>query len=233
MDSRLYHFCRAQRSWSPSCSFTVTVSVTLLAIAILLVFFLTALPIFDFSKYALNVGADPATGAAIELPGHGPFLPFGVHGILASLPFAVWLFLGIEQIPLAAEEAADPKRDMPKGIMRGMFTLIVLGFLVLLINPSMSIERQVTVNQDGPRRFRSRYLERTDPRWLPGDFWIKRREGVGVARRRRTDCEFPCDHLRLWQADLFFVAGRLFPLSYSSEAQDTEHCPHCRQVEHA
>jgi len=56
-------------------SFTVTVIVTLLAIAILLVFFLTALPIFDFSKYALNIGADPATGAAIELPGHGPFLP--------------------------------------------------------------------------------------------------------------------------------------------------------------
>src|SRR5262249_18533172 len=35
-------------------------------------------------------------------------------------------------------------RDMPKGIMRGMFTLIALGFLVLLINPSISIERQVT-----------------------------------------------------------------------------------------
>jgi ethanolamine permease len=125
-------------------SFAVTVSVTLLAIAILLVFFLTALPIFDFSKYALNIGADPATGAAIELPGHGPFLPFGVHGILASLPFAVWLFLAIEQVPLAAEEATDPKFDIPKGIMRGMFTLIALGFLVLLINPSISIERQLT-----------------------------------------------------------------------------------------
>ena len=126
-------------------SFTVTVFVTLLAIAILFVFFVTALPIFDFSKYALNIAADPATGAAVELPeGHGPFLPFGVHGILASLPFAVWLFLAIEQLPLAAEEAADPKRDMPKGIMLGMFTLIALGSLVLLINPSIPIERQVT-----------------------------------------------------------------------------------------
>ena len=126
-------------------SFTVTVIVTLLAIAILFVFFVTALPIFDFSKYALNIAADPATGAAVELPeGHGPFLPFGVHGILASLPFAVWLFLAIEQLPLAAEESADPKRDMPKGIMLGMFTLIALGSLVLLINPSIPIERQVT-----------------------------------------------------------------------------------------
>jgi ethanolamine permease len=126
-------------------SFTVTVIVTLLAIAILIVFFVSAIPFFDFSKYAMNIGADPSTGAAVELPeGHGPFLPFGTHGVLAALPFAVWLFLAIEQLPLAAEEAADPKRDMPKGIMLGMFTLIALGFLVLIFNPAIPIEREVT-----------------------------------------------------------------------------------------
>jgi ethanolamine permease len=93
----------------------------------------------------MNIGADPATGAGVELPeGNGPFLPFGTHGVLAALPFAVWLYLAIEQIPLAAEESADPKRDMPKGIMLGMFTLIALGFLVLIINPAIPIERQVT-----------------------------------------------------------------------------------------
>jgi amino acid transporter len=126
-------------------SFLVTAIVTLLAILILVVFFVSAIPFFDFGKYAMNIGADPTTGAAVELPdGHGPFLPFGVHGILASLPFAVWLFLAIEQLPLAAEESADPKRDMPKGIMLGMFTLIALGFLVLLFNPAIPIARDVT-----------------------------------------------------------------------------------------
>src|SRR5215510_10954958 len=126
-------------------SFTVTVIVTLLAIAILLIFFVSAIPFFDFSKYAMNIGADPATGAAVELPdGHGPFLPFKGYGILAALPFAVWLFLAIEQLPLAAEESVDPARDMPKGIMLGMFTLIVLGFLVLIINPAIPIQREVT-----------------------------------------------------------------------------------------
>jgi ethanolamine permease len=125
-------------------SFLVTVMVTLLAIIILAVFFVSALPFFDFAKYAMNIGVDPTTGAAVELAdGHGPFLPFGIHGVLASLPFAVWLFLAIEQLPLAAEESADPKRDMPRGIMLGMFTLIALGFLVLIINPAIPIERQV------------------------------------------------------------------------------------------
>jgi ethanolamine permease len=126
-------------------SFMVTIMMTLLAIGILVFFFVTAIPFFDFGKYALNIGADPATGAAVELPGgHGPFLPFGVYGVLASMPFAVWLFLAIEQLPLAAEESADPQRDMPKGIMLGMFTLIALGFLILLFNPAIPIERQVT-----------------------------------------------------------------------------------------
>ena len=125
-------------------SFTVTVIVTLLAIAILLIFFLSAIPFFDFSKYAMNIGVD-ASGAAVELPdGHGPFLPLGTYGILGALPFAVWLFLAIEELPLAAEELADPRRDMPKGIMLGMFTLIGLGFLVLLFNPASPITREVT-----------------------------------------------------------------------------------------
>ncbi len=67
-----------------------------------------------------------------ELPeGNGPYFPFGIHGVLATLPFAVWLFLAIEQLPLAAEESIDPKRDMPPGILLGMLTLI-LGFLVLI-----------------------------------------------------------------------------------------------------
>ncbi|MGH6737176.1 MAG: amino acid permease [Methyloceanibacter sp.] len=126
-------------------SFMVTAMVTLMAVAVLVTFFISAIPFVDFNRYALNIGADPVTGAAVELPeGNGPFLPFGVYGVLAAMPFAVWLFLAIEQLPLAAEESVDPKRDMPRGIMLGMFTLIALGFLVLFLNPSIPIERTVT-----------------------------------------------------------------------------------------
>ena len=57
--------------------------------------------------------------------------------MLASLPFAVWLFLAIEQLPLAAEESVDPKRDMPKGILLGMATLVVSAFMIVLLNPSV------------------------------------------------------------------------------------------------
>ncbi|WP_407716709.1 amino acid permease [Mangrovibrevibacter kandeliae] len=114
-------------------SFKVTVVVTLLALAVLVIFWLSAFPSVDFAANALNIGADGA-----PLPGgHGPFLPFGVTGIFTALPFAVWLFLAIEQLPLAAEESVDPKRDMPRGIILGMATLILSAFMILFLNPSL------------------------------------------------------------------------------------------------
>src|SRR6185436_397298 len=43
----------------------------------------------------------------------------------------------IEQLPLAAEESIDPKRDMPKGIILGMLTLIVSAGMIVWLNPAV------------------------------------------------------------------------------------------------
>jgi ethanolamine permease len=117
-------------------SFKVTVVVTVLALAVLAVFDVSVILSgqFDFSRWALNIGPDGA-----ELPdGGGTWLPTGLGGVLASLPFAVWLFLAIEQLPLAAEESHDPQRDMPKGIIAGILTLIVSAFLILFLNSGIA-----------------------------------------------------------------------------------------------
>ena len=114
-------------------SFKVTLVVTLAALAVLVTFWVMALPHVDFRRWALNIDSDGGMLPA----GHGGFLPMGFKGALAALPFAVWLFLAIEQLPLAAEESVDPKRDMPKGIILGMITLMVSAFLILFLNPSL------------------------------------------------------------------------------------------------
>src|SRR5690349_2891258 len=73
-------------------SFKVSVIVTLLALAVLAIFWISAISHFDFSRWALNIGVDPATGATVELPeGGGSFMPLGWGGVLAAMPFAVWL----------------------------------------------------------------------------------------------------------------------------------------------
>jgi len=105
-------------------SLRFVVFITLLALAILVVFFVSAVPFFDWNKL-WNVPPDP---------GQGVFLPHGWLGVGAALPFAIWLYLAIEQLPLAAEESHDPKRDMPKGLIWGLMTLIVTGVLVTFLN---------------------------------------------------------------------------------------------------
>ena len=125
-------------------SFKVTTIVTLLALACLVAFWISAIPVMDFKRWALNIGAGP-DGAPIELPeGNGPYFPFGLWGVLATMPFAVWLFLAVEQLPLASEESVDPKRDMPKGIILAMLTLIVAAFLVVWLNCAVPVSREVT-----------------------------------------------------------------------------------------
>ncbi len=115
-------------------SFRLTVTVTLLALGCLIVFWVAALPAAEFSRWALNIGAE---GRELS-EGGGPLFPFGWTGVLAALPFAVWLFLAIEQLPLAAEESVDPRRDLPRGIVLGMFTLLVSACLIVWLNASVA-----------------------------------------------------------------------------------------------
>jgi len=63
--------------------------------------------------------------------GASAFLPLGFYGIWAALPFGMWLFLAVEGVPLAAEEAKDPARDVPKGIIGAM--LFLLGTAVTVV----------------------------------------------------------------------------------------------------
>ena len=123
--------------WGVELSFKVSIGVTLLALAVLIVFFASAIPSADVSRWMLNIGRG-ADGRMIELQnGGGPLLPFGWSGAFAALPFAVWLYLGIEELPLAAEESHDPKRDMPKGLILGMLTLAASATLVMILNASI------------------------------------------------------------------------------------------------
>ena len=104
-------------------SFRVSLVVTLCALAILLVFFWGAVPHFNLHRWALQGGG---------------WLPHGVPGCLRCLPFALWVYLGIEQLPLAAEESHDPVRDMPRGLLLGLATLVVFAFLTIILNAGMA-----------------------------------------------------------------------------------------------
>ncbi len=110
-------------------TFRFTVFITLLALAILAVFWIGALPHVDFATFAFDI--EPA-------PGGNAFLPFGWKGVFAALPFAIWFYLAIEQLPLAAEEAHAPQQDLPRGILLGLGTLVVCAFLTLTLSAGIA-----------------------------------------------------------------------------------------------
>lgn len=68
-------------------------------------------------------------------PGAAAALPHGWPGVWAALPFAMWLFLAVEGVPLAAEEAKDPARDVPRGIIGAMLFLLFTALVVVVLLP--------------------------------------------------------------------------------------------------
>ncbi len=122
-------------------TFRFTVAITLLALAILVVFWIGALPHVDFDRFAFDVAPGP---------GGSRWLPMGASGVFAALPFAIWFYLAIEQLPLAAEESHDPRRDMPRGILLGLLTLIVAAFLTLILNSAIAPGAEALGKSDEP-----------------------------------------------------------------------------------
>ncbi|MBA4132062.1 MAG: ethanolamine permease [Hyphomicrobium sp.] len=103
-------------------------AITALAVIALVVWCIAMVPFFDSTKL-FDIAVNP------EAAGASPFLPFGYFGIWAAIPFAMWFFLAIEGVPLAAEETQDPKRDLPRGLIVGMFILLAFCMLILVLGP--------------------------------------------------------------------------------------------------
>jgi len=100
---------------------TFELLVTLLAIFELLVFMGVVAPGFSIANFVKGgwSGSDGFSLAAIP-------------GIFAAIPFAIWFFLAIEGVAMAAEEARDPKRSIPIAYIAGILTLVILAAGVML-----------------------------------------------------------------------------------------------------
>jgi ethanolamine permease len=87
--------------------------LTVLAVIELCVFGAIVLPHFSWDSFSHDA------------------LPNGWGGTFAALPFAIWFYLAIEGIANVAEEAKDPQRDLPKGFLSAMATLVALTAVAL------------------------------------------------------------------------------------------------------
>lgn len=99
--------------------------ITAIAAVALLVFIIAMIPYFN-SANLFNIAVSDKAGASA-------FLPMGYLGIWAAVPYAIWFFLAVEGVPLAAEEAKDPTRSLPRGLIGSMLILAAFALLILFL----------------------------------------------------------------------------------------------------
>jgi ethanolamine permease len=96
-------------------SATFALVITLLAVAELLIYMGIVAPSFKMSNF-------------LQHP-----MPFGWKGVFAALPFAMWLYVCIEGVAMVAEEVKDPARNIPRGYISGILTLMLLAIGVMVL----------------------------------------------------------------------------------------------------
>ena len=73
-----------------------------------------------------------------------PLLTDGWLGVLKAIPYAIWWLVIIESVALAAEEAHEPQRSIPRGLMLAQITLIVLVVLTWFFASAAGNDYRVT-----------------------------------------------------------------------------------------
>ena len=100
--------------------------ITAVAAVALLVFIFAMAPYFN-SENLFNIAVNT------EATGSSSLLPLGYLGIWAAVPYAIWFFLAVEGVPLAAEEAKEPHKSLPRGLIGSMVILAIFALSILVL----------------------------------------------------------------------------------------------------
>ena len=88
-----------------------------------------------FGLYLLLTADANSTSSFSNLWAHGGFFPNGFEGLFYMLAFLMFAFGGIELIGMAAAEAKDPEKTIPKAINQVVFRILLfyIGSLTILL----------------------------------------------------------------------------------------------------
>jgi len=99
---------------------------------------LLGIVLFFFGTIAIWVWGDnlhyqypESSSSGAKIIDDGLFLS-GVSSVFRSFAPGIWCFLGIEAVPLIAEECKDPKKSVPKAMVLGIYTIAILTWMTIL-----------------------------------------------------------------------------------------------------
>jgi len=139
-------------SFGASTSLALQVGMFIATMAMLLAFYIVAAvspegQALNLTRWGLTIFNDPEQPNSLETE----YFPVGVWmGSVLSLPFCLWFYLGIEELPLVESLARDPKRDMPRALVSTMAILMVVALLTLFISISLPPGVPVLLQSSSP-----------------------------------------------------------------------------------
>jgi ethanolamine permease len=92
-------------------------------------------------------------------------------GIVAAIPFAIWFFLAIEGVAMAAEEAKNPRRSVPIAYIGGILTLVALALGVMVFAGGSGDWTQLA-NINDPLPQAMKLIVGADSGWLHMLVWL-------------------------------------------------------------
>src|SRR2546428_2783780 len=104
-----------------------------------------------------------------------PFLPFGWHGVMQGASYVFFAYIGFDSVSTHAEEARNPQRDVPIGIITSLALCTVLYILVAAVLTGMVPYTEINIDAPVAGAFAARGLP-------VAGFLISRGAGGGVPR---------------------------------------------------
>lgn len=107
-------------------SANLSVIVTVLSVVELLVFMVLIAPAYETKNVLAHNEA------------------FGVGGVFAALPFAIWFYLAIEGVAMLAEEVKNPAKTIPRGYLLSIGTLVLLALGTMILTAGVGDWRKLS-----------------------------------------------------------------------------------------
>ncbi|MCH3962797.1 MAG: amino acid permease [Clostridium sp.] len=86
----------------------------------------------------------------IKISNYHPFIPNGWHGVFTGASIVFFSFLGFDAISTSAEEAADPKKDVSKGIIMCLIVVCILYVSVATVLTGVVPYREIVSDNAVP-----------------------------------------------------------------------------------
>lgn len=99
----------------------------------------------------------------VDTANWNPFMPEGIGGVLAGVSAVFFAYIGFDAISTTAEEAHNPQRDLPRGMLYSIIICTILYILISLVLTGMVNYKELAV--DDPLAF---VFNRLGLDWISG-----------------------------------------------------------------